>query len=115
MQFKVLVQLVSLVALASATAIIPRQDSESPLVPVGGKPDPNHRALLRYMNLSEHLVSTFNFAILHSLDTHFVYLLAIKSMPITINPSPTQPNPTQSQSQSQSQAHSSFPQPPHFL
>ncbi|KAJ7930910.1 hypothetical protein B0H13DRAFT_2530871 [Mycena leptocephala] len=49
--------------------------------------------LLRYMNLSEHLVSTFNFAILHSLDTHFVYLLAIKSMPIMINPNPTQPNP----------------------
>ncbi|KAJ7842309.1 hypothetical protein B0H13DRAFT_1909851 [Mycena leptocephala] len=51
--------------------------------------------LLRYMNLSEHLVSTFNFAILHSLDTHFVYLLAIKSMPIMINPNPAQPNPTQ--------------------
>ncbi|KAJ7815716.1 hypothetical protein B0H13DRAFT_1924041 [Mycena leptocephala] len=51
--------------------------------------------LLRYMNLSEHLVSTFNFAILHSLDTHFVYLLTIKSMPIMINPTPNpaQPNP----------------------
>ncbi|KAJ7910825.1 hypothetical protein B0H13DRAFT_1876292 [Mycena leptocephala] len=54
------------------------------------------RYYLRCMNLSEHLVSTFNFAILHSLDTHFVYLLAIKSMPIMINPTPNpaQPNPT---------------------
>ena len=74
----------------------------------------NIYSYLRYMNLSgerwtgnfctivsyahciqpEHLISAFNFAILHSLDTHFVYLLAIKSMPIMINPTPNpaQPN-----------------------
>ncbi|KAJ7917448.1 hypothetical protein B0H13DRAFT_1870318 [Mycena leptocephala] len=48
-------------------------------------PDGRPPCYLRYMNLSEHLISTFNFAILHSLNTHFVYLLAIKSMLIMTN------------------------------
>ncbi|KAJ7906405.1 hypothetical protein B0H13DRAFT_1880637 [Mycena leptocephala] len=72
-----------------------RNDGETQRERTGLRKAEMHTLHLRYMNLSEHLISTFNFAILHSLDTHFVYLLAIKSMPIMTNPipNPAQPNP----------------------